>query len=191
MQIPTGDLPYSASSSYRSSSAKQHQPSLGLTNCQWLGPVLARPEGAIRKAGKAVRHANEGISDATRLFLNGGSLISFVVAGPVHSLTGHSRNCTKHQVRCDYMETVGSDTEGQSSPDRPSLVLTPGTESRIEVWQQTGSFPYPELQVFPPPQTHEYSKNELRLISHVSSISNDLLLKGTSHLTVWTQMMPK
>ncbi|KAK3643955.1 hypothetical protein LTR56_006745 [Elasticomyces elasticus] len=101
------------------------------------------------------------------------------------------RNCTKHQVRCDYMENVGSDTEGQGSPEQPSMLLTPGSESRIDLWQQTGSFPYPDLQVFPPPQTHEYSKNELRLIHHLSSISNDLLLKGTSHLTVWTPKMSK
>ncbi|CAK4030053.1 related to UPC2 Regulatory involved in control of sterol uptake [Lecanosticta acicola] len=101
------------------------------------------------------------------------------------------RNCTKHQVRCDYMETVGADAEGQSSPEQPSLVFTPGTESRIDLWQQTGSFPYPNLQVFPPPQTHEYSKNELRLIHHISSISNDLVVKGTTNLTIWTQKVSK
>lgn len=106
-------------------------------------------------------------------------------------LTLLSRNCTKHQVRCDYMESVGSDAEGASSPEQPSLVFTPSTESRIDLWQQTGSFPYPSLQVFPPPQTHEYSKNELRLIHHLSSISNDLMLKGTSNLTIWTQKVPK
>lgn len=89
------------------------------------------------------------------------------------------------------METVGSDTESQHSPEQPSLVLTPGTEQRIDLWQQTGSFPYPDLHVFPPPQTHEYSKTELRLIHHLSSISNDLLLKGTTNLTIWTTKMPK
>jgi len=89
------------------------------------------------------------------------------------------------------MESVGSDTEGQGSPEQPSVVLTPGSESRIDLWQQTGSFPYPDLQVLPPPQTHEYTKNELRLIHHLSSISNDLLLRGTSHLTVWAHKMPK
>ncbi|KAK0930417.1 hypothetical protein LTR29_016750 [Friedmanniomyces endolithicus] len=89
------------------------------------------------------------------------------------------------------MESVGSDTEGQGSPEEPSVILTPGSESRIDLWQQTGSFPYPELQVFPPPQTQEYTKNELRLIHHLSSISNDLLLRGTSHLTVWAHKMPK
>ncbi|KAF2162171.1 hypothetical protein M409DRAFT_27551 [Zasmidium cellare ATCC 36951] len=101
------------------------------------------------------------------------------------------RNCTKHQVRCDYMESVGSDAESQSSPEQASLVFTPSTENRIDLWQQTGSFPYPGLQVFPPPQTHEYSKNELRLMDHLSSISSDLMLKGTTNLTIWTQKVPK
>lgn len=102
-----------------------------------------------------------------------------------------SRNCTKHQVRCDYMENIGSDTDSQSSPEQTQLSFSPGTESRIDLWQQTGSFPYPGLQVFPPPQTHEYTKNDLRLIHHLSAISNDLMLKGTSNLTIWTQKVPK
>lgn len=102
-----------------------------------------------------------------------------------------SRNCTKHQVQCDYMENIGSDSEAQHSPEQQSLVLTPDTEQRIDLWQQTGAFPYPDLHVFPPPQTHEYSKNELRLIHHLTSVSNDLLLKGTTGLAIWTQKMPK
>jgi hypothetical protein len=110
---------------------------------------------------------------------------------PPYSNILHSRNCTKHQVRCDYMENLGSESELQQSPEQSAVALTPGTESRIEQWQQTGSFPYPELQVFPPPPTHEYSKNELRLIHHLSSISNELLLKGSTALTIWTQKMPK
>lgn len=89
------------------------------------------------------------------------------------------------------MENVGSDSESQSSPEQPNISFSPGTESRIDLWQQTGSFPYPGLQVFPPPQTHEYSKNELRLIHHLSAISNDLMLKGTSNLTLWTAKISK
>lgn len=92
---------------------------------------------------------------------------------------------------CDYRENIGSDAESQHSPEQPSLVLTPGTETRLDLWQRTGSFPYPDLQVFPPPQTHEYSKTELHLIHHLSAIANDLLLKGSTHLTTWTQKLPK
>lgn len=89
------------------------------------------------------------------------------------------------------MENIGSDTDSQASPEQPSLVLTPNSEQRIDAWQRTGSFPYPELQVFTPPQTHEYSRVELRLIHHLSTISNDLLMKGTTNLTIWTQKMSK
>ena len=106
-------------------------------------------------------------------------------------LTAASRNCSKHQVRCDYMENIGSDSDSQPSPEQPPVVLTPRSENQIDIWQQTGSFPYPDLQVFSPPETHEYSKNELRLIHHLSSISNKLLLKGSTNMTIWAQMMPK
>lgn len=89
------------------------------------------------------------------------------------------------------METMGSESEGQSSPEQPAILLTPGSENRVEQWQQTGGFPYPDLQVFPVPTTQEYSKNDLRLIHHLSSISNNLMINGTSNLTTWTQKMPK
>ncbi|KAF2764131.1 hypothetical protein EJ03DRAFT_40569 [Teratosphaeria nubilosa] len=101
------------------------------------------------------------------------------------------KNCTKHQVRCDYMETMGSDTESQHSPEQQSIALTPGTEQRLDDWAQSGSFPYPELGVYPYPQAQNLSKNDLRLIHHLSSVSNDLLLKGITNLSVWTQKMPK
>ena len=89
------------------------------------------------------------------------------------------------------MENVGSDTESQSSPEQQPLALTPNSESRIDMWQQTGSFPYPDLQVYPPPPIQGQSKDELRLLHHISSITNDLMLEGTTNLTLWTQKMPK
>lgn len=89
------------------------------------------------------------------------------------------------------MESVASDTQSQGSPEQSALVFTPGAESRIDLWQQTGSFPFPELQVFPFPQTHEYSRTDLRLIHHLSTVSRDLLLSGSTDLTIWTQKMPK
>ncbi|SMQ47539.1 unnamed protein product [Zymoseptoria tritici ST99CH_1A5] len=101
------------------------------------------------------------------------------------------RNCTKHQVRCDYMDSVESDTEGQHSPEQQSLLFSDGSDSQIEHWAQTGIFPFPSLQVFPPPQPQDYSMVELRLIYHLCTISNDLKLKGTSGLTLWAQRVPK
>ncbi|RMX72410.1 hypothetical protein D0869_14647 [Hortaea werneckii] len=89
------------------------------------------------------------------------------------------------------METLGSELESQSSPEQAPLALTPGSERSVDAWQQTGSFPYPNLQVYPSPQPQEYSNAELRLIYHLSSISNDLLTKGATGLTIWTQKLPK
>ena len=87
---------------------------------------------------------------------------------------------------------MGSDTQSQSgSPEQLSLAFTPSAESRVDLWQQTGSFPYPDLNVFPPPSTHEYSKTDLGLIHHLSSISNDLLLNNSNNLTLWTHKLPK
>lgn len=89
------------------------------------------------------------------------------------------------------MENMSSDSEARQSPEQAGLTLTPRSETRIHLWQRTGSFPYPGLQVVPSPNTHDYSKDELRLIHHVTSISNELLLNGATHMTVWTRSMPK
>ena len=135
---------------------------------------------AIRKVERVAKLANEGIFGVTRHFHNGecDCLERLFRVTNVYA----SRNCTKHQVRCDYMEYIVSDSDSQPSPEQPAVVLTPGSENRLDLWQQTGSFPYPDLQVFPTPQTQQYSKNELRLSHHLSSICN---------MTIWTQEMPK
>lgn len=151
--------------------------------------MLALLAAVIRRAAKGVKHASGGISDAMKRFRNGTSKPPSAVW--LHANKWLSRNCTKHQVRCDYMETFPSDSDSQPSPEQPTILLTPNSESRVELWQQTGGFPYPDLHVFPQPPIQEYSRNELRLIEHLSAISNDLLMNGTSSLTIWTQKLPK
>ncbi|KAK4995145.1 hypothetical protein LTR66_004972 [Elasticomyces elasticus] len=89
------------------------------------------------------------------------------------------------------MEHVCSDSDNQKSPEQAPLILTPETEKNIELWQQTGDFPYPNLQAFPPPEVQSYSRTELRLIHHLSSVSNALLVNRTSKFTLWTDAMPK
>lgn len=105
-----------------------------------------------------------------------------------HSL---SKNCTKHQVRCDYMEKAGLDMDDPQGSDRPTVAFTPRTESQIDSWQQTGSFPYPNLNILPPPRAHDYNDVDLRLIHHLSSTSNQLLMMGITNMTTWTQKMPQ
>lgn len=89
------------------------------------------------------------------------------------------------------MESIESETEGQGSPEGSGVSLTPGSENRVAQWQQTGGFPYPDLQVSPAPLPQQYTRDELRLMHHLSAISNDLMVKGTSNLTVWTEKMPR
>ncbi|OCL04102.1 hypothetical protein AOQ84DRAFT_417008 [Glonium stellatum] len=102
------------------------------------------------------------------------------------------RNCTKHQVRCDYMDSpTAAAPESPKSPQQPNLLWTPEIEATVELWRQTGDFPFPELRVYPQPQWRAYSKTELRLIHHLSSISNEMFRSRTSKLTVWTDLMPK
>ncbi|KAF4301367.1 putative C6 transcription factor protein [Botryosphaeria dothidea] len=102
------------------------------------------------------------------------------------------RNCTKHQVRCDYNDNPASAApDSPKGPQQPNLLWTPEIEATINIWQSTGEFPFPELNVYPQPQWRNYSKTDLRLIHHLSSISNEMFRGRTSKLTVWAENMPK
>ncbi|PSN74581.1 hypothetical protein BS50DRAFT_19203 [Corynespora cassiicola Philippines] len=102
------------------------------------------------------------------------------------------RNCTKHQVRCDYMDSpTAMVPESPKSPQQPNLLWTPEIDATVEVWRQTGEFPFPELRVYPQPQWRAYPKTDLRLIHHLSSISNEMFRNRTSKMTLWTEMMPR
>ncbi|QIW96565.1 hypothetical protein AMS68_002083 [Peltaster fructicola] len=103
------------------------------------------------------------------------------------------RNCTKHQVRCDYMDTADAETSSQrsSSIDERSITLSPSIEDEIDAWKQSGVFPFPNLHVYPPPQVHDLSKDDLRLIYHICSVCSDLAMSETSNLAGWTEKIPK
>ncbi|KAF2011140.1 hypothetical protein BU24DRAFT_355344 [Aaosphaeria arxii CBS 175.79] len=102
------------------------------------------------------------------------------------------RNCTKHQVRCDYMDSPNALVpESPKSPQQPNLLWTAEINATVELWQQTGEFPFPELRVYPEPHWRAYPKTDLRLIHHLSSITNEMFRNRTSSLTVWTDLMPK
>ncbi|KAF2641989.1 hypothetical protein P280DRAFT_396759 [Massarina eburnea CBS 473.64] len=102
-----------------------------------------------------------------------------------------SRNCTKHQVRCDYMDSpTAMIPESPKSPQHPNLLWTPEIDATIELWRQTGEFPFPDLRVYPQPQWRIFPKTDLRLIHHISSISNEMFRNRMSKLTLWTDLMP-
>ncbi|KAL1302796.1 hypothetical protein AAFC00_003137 [Neodothiora populina] len=102
-----------------------------------------------------------------------------------------SRNCTKHQVRCDYMENMPAEEEQPPGPERASLPCSAETEQSVNLWLQTGNFPFPELQVFPTPQVQSYSRNDLVLIAHLSSVARSLLVNGMGGVNVWTTKIPQ
>lgn len=81
--------------------------------------------------------------------------------------------------------------DSPQSPQQPNLLWTPEIETTIELWRQTGEFPFPELRVYPQPQWRALGKTDLRLIHHLSSISNEMFRNRTSKSTLWTDMMPK
>ena len=81
--------------------------------------------------------------------------------------------------------------ESPKSAQQPNLLWTAEIDATVELWRQTGEFPFPELRVYPQPQWRAYEKTDLRLIHHLSSITNEMFRNRTSKLTVWTDLMPK
>lgn len=70
------------------------------------------------------------------------------------------------------------------------MLWTPENEAEIELWQQTGVFPFPDLGVYPEPNPQYFSVEDLRLIQHVASISQELSLHDAGNFTIWTGQIP-
>lgn len=142
---------------------------------------------AIPNHAKAVRLASVDIYVAMKVFPNG-TLINDDFMKP-RTDPSLSRNCTKHNVRCPYMDMPVQE-ERQVTPDKPDLLWTPEIEAEIESWQQTGIFPFPDLYIYPAPAPQYFSFEDLRLIHHVASVSSELGNSDASHFTIWTRQMP-
>lgn len=80
--------------------------------------------------------------------------------------------------------------ERNVTPERADLMWTPDIEAQITMWQQTGAFPFPELQIYPAPNPSFFSFEDLRLIHHVASISSELSREGAGTFTIWTNQIP-
>ena len=102
----------------------------------------------------------------------------------------HSRNCTKHKIRCPYNDIPMPD-DRSATPDKPDLLWTPEIEATINQWQETGIFPFPALQIFPAPNPQYLTTENLRLIHHVASISDQLSSMNADGFTLWTRQIPK
>ncbi|RDW83349.1 putative UPC2 Regulatory protein involved in control of sterol uptake [Coleophoma crateriformis] len=99
------------------------------------------------------------------------------------------RNCTKHNCRCPYMDMPVQE-ERAPTPEKADLLWTPEIERDIECWQQTGSFPFPDLYIYPAPAPQFFSVEDLRLIYHVASLSSELGIHDASNFTIWTRQVP-
>jgi hypothetical protein len=100
-----------------------------------------------------------------------------------------SRNCTKHKIRCPYNDVpVPEDRAG--SPDKPDLMWTPEIEATIDQWRRTGMFPFPSLGVYPAPAPQLLTLENLRLIHHVASISQQMQELDANEFTLWTRQIP-
>jgi hypothetical protein len=80
--------------------------------------------------------------------------------------------------------------ERAATPEKADLLWTPKIEADIERWQQTGSFPFPDLYIYPAPSPQFFSFEDLRLIHHVASISSELGIHDASNFTIWTRQVP-
>jgi hypothetical protein len=100
-----------------------------------------------------------------------------------------SRNCTKHKIKCPYNDVPVP--EGRAgSPDKPDLMWTPDIEATIDQWRRTGMFPFPSLGVYPAPAPQLLTLEDLRLIHHVASISQQMQDIGANDFTLWTRQIP-
>lgn len=76
------------------------------------------------------------------------------------------------------------------TPDKPDMLWTPEIERDLEIWKQTGIFPFPDLYIYPAPPPQCFTHEDLRLIYHVASISNELNAHDSGNFTIWTRQIP-
>jgi hypothetical protein len=101
-----------------------------------------------------------------------------------------SRNCTKHNCRCDYIDNPPGG-EVAKSPEGPNLLWTPTIEHEIEVWQATGIFPFFEINLQSYGHFRDLSSVDLRLVHHLSSMYRDMQPANLGNCTLWVERIPR
>lgn len=81
--------------------------------------------------------------------------------------------------------------ENPPSPRQPDLLWTPRIEREIDIWQRTGVFPFPELNMQSIQQFRGFPLIDLRLIHYLSSIYQDMRLADFVQCTLWVQQTPR
>ena len=102
----------------------------------------------------------------------------------------NSRNCTKHNCRCDYMAATTPLDEPRESAKAPNLLWSPEIEHVVGAWQRTGIFPFPEMNLQSFQHFQGLSQIDLRLVHHVSSIYRDMRRKDFVQCSLWVQKLP-
>lgn len=154
---------------------------------------MALPARAILSRGMDARRASEDTFAVMRPSHNGKSC-SANTSLNTHGASNRdisSRNCTKHNCRCDYQDVAAARGSPPASRRGPDLLMSPEIEMEIENWHRTGLTPYPELAGCPPSGWSGLSPSDLRLVHHLIGLSIDLHRRGLSNCTVWAQMLPR
>jgi hypothetical protein len=80
--------------------------------------------------------------------------------------------------------------ERAATSKTPDLLWNPEVKADVELWQQTGEFPFPNLCIFPALAPELFSFEELCLIHHVASISVKLTMHDAGNFTTWAAQIP-
>lgn len=145
---------------------------------------MALHVGVTPSRAKAVLHVKDGTYVAMRLFHNGESdLLKFNCSNFIRFvLTRFSRNCTKHQVRCDYRDTeCREETLETTVPTTSASTLD--INRLISQWQKVGVATLGELSLDLQEQRIEYSTNDLRMVYFVLQAGQSA---ESQEFTVWT-----
>ena len=89
------------------------------------------------------------------------------------------------------MDNPSPGDEALRLPGQANLLWTPEIERNVDLWRQTGQFPFADLQITPQPQWQSFSRTDLRLVYHLASVCWEMQQSRTSKLTIWTDLMPK
>jgi hypothetical protein len=81
--------------------------------------------------------------------------------------------------------------DGMRLSGQANLLWTTEIERNVDLWRQTGQFPFPGLQISPQPQWQSFSRTDLRLIYHLASVCWEMQESRTAKLTIWTDLVPK
>lgn len=102
-----------------------------------------------------------------------------------------SKNCTKHNVLCDYAEAPPPPEDSTNDRKQANLLMTPKIELELDAWRRSGVFPFQEMQLHYTQHFCNLTSVDMRLVHHVSSIYRDMRLADFVECTFWVQEIPR